>query len=158
TLDLTGQKVKSATIQLAVDDRFTLNINGGEVGSHHGWKPPQQYSIGHLLKPGINVIAVEAENVKANVPANPAGLICSLSILLADGRMIEIASDSSWRCSKQPSERWLTPGFVDSSWQAAKVIAEYGAGPWGKIDPIDDKFEVPYCAGIPHEVRVVYVP
>jgi hypothetical protein len=46
---------------------------------------------------GRNVLAVRAENVAANVPANPAGFICGLSIVMDGGRRIDVKSGGDWR-------------------------------------------------------------
>ena len=43
--------------------------------------------------------------------------------------------------------------------QPAVVVAKYGEGPWGRIDPVqnDDVFG-PQSTGIPGVVRITYVP
>lgn len=146
------------TLAVSADDKFTLYVNGSRVGSHLGWNRPQSYDVSSYLRAGRNVIAIEAENLSSPVAKNPAGLICSLR--LAGPRPTEVMSIQTgpdWRCSKTTEPGWAQPEFDDSKWQRAIVIAEYGGGPWGKVDA-EDKYLVPYAAVIPGERAVLYVP
>ncbi len=101
---------------------------------------------------------MRAENVKADVPKNPAGLICGLSLELEGGGRIEVKSDGHWLASRDEPAKWQRPEFDDSAWPKAKVAAPYGAGPWGKIGGGVDAYDAPYAFGILREIRLVYVP
>ena len=79
------------------------------------------------------MLAVRAENVRADVPKNPAGLIFGLSVELEEGRRVEAVSDAETRASKDEPAGWQKPAFDDAAWAKAKVAAPYGGGPWGKF-------------------------
>ncbi len=54
---------------------------------------------------------------------------------------------------------WQAADFDDSRWPAAKVLAPFGGGPWGGAGAGQaQNFEVPYAAGIPEKIRVIYSP
>ncbi|HZL35694.1 MAG TPA: DUF4038 domain-containing protein [Tepidisphaeraceae bacterium] len=153
-------RVYRATLAVTADDRCAVWINGKEVGSHDTWRTLARFNVlAAQLKPGRNVIAISAENVKSDVVKNPAGLIGNLSIDLNDGKQLHIATDAKWLASQTQPAGWQQPDFDDAAWKTARVAAPYGGGPWGKIDAdSQSQFDVPYPFGISGEVRFVYVP
>ena len=58
-----NQAVRSATIAMTADNEFHLFVNGQQAGDSDNWMMPRKFVIGALLKPGKNVLAVEARNV-----------------------------------------------------------------------------------------------
>ena len=153
-----GKTLAEASLRLTADDRFAVWLNGHPVGSHADWHSGKRFdSLAPWLKPGKNEIAVEAENVQASVPRNPAGLNGVLEAQFDDGTQVQWITDSSWRCSREGSERWRELSFDDSGWVQARRIAAYGESPWGQIGQ-SDPYQVPYAAGIPGVVRIIYVP
>ena len=56
-------------------------------------------NVASALKPGANLIAVDATNTTDS--PSPAGLIGLLSIKLRDGRTIEVPTDQSWESSRE---------------------------------------------------------
>jgi hypothetical protein len=63
TLEPPADQVPSkAELILAVDNRAGVIVNGKPLGIFEGWKPLTRKEIGPLLRPGRNVIAVEANN------------------------------------------------------------------------------------------------
>lgn len=141
------KKITGARLRISADDRFIAQLNGTKLGSGDDWNSPRQFNdAARLLKPGANLLYVEAQNMPAP-HANPAGLIASLEIRFDDGTVKHIVSDGSWSCSKT----------ADGPWSGAMVVARYGGGPWGQIDQqINDAFG-PQATGIPGVVRVIYV-
>jgi hypothetical protein len=154
-----GAEVRRAVLRVTADDRCAVLLNGKPVGEHAGWNVLREFDVTGV-RPGLNVLAVEAENAKADVPKNPAGMICGLVVELADGQRIELRSGPNWRAAREPAGGWAEPGFDDSAWPAAKVGAPLGGPPWGEVKPGGgvDKYVVPYAMGIPAKVRIVYVP
>jgi hypothetical protein len=154
-----GTKLKNATLAIAADDQCTVWLNGQELGSHGDWRNVRRFEqLTARLKPGRNLLAVRAENVQADVPKNPAGLITGLRVELNDGRLLEIRSDVQWRASKKAPAGWEQLAFDDSSWDAARIAAKYGAAPWGKIGTGGgDAYDRPYAFGT-EKVRLAYVP
>jgi hypothetical protein len=134
-------KVASAIVQITADDQFEAFLNGTRIGGSDGgnesWRRPVKLDLAPALKPGENVLKIDAENVAANVPNNPAGLLVGGAVKLIDGTSIPLLSDGSW--------------------SDAKTIAKYGDGPWGRVG--GDQGAIPAAAaGIPDQVRVIYVP
>ncbi len=145
-----------AVLRLAVDDRATVYLNGRRIGVHTGWKPWMETSVAPLLRHGLNMLAVRAENLPAPVSQNPAGLLCGLEIHYADGKVENVLSDGKWAVANRQTPGWTSLDLADEDWPRARVVAPYGAGPWGKLEA-DEPFLVPYCAGTEHE-RIIYVP
>ena len=154
-----GKPIERAVLRLTVDDRFTAYLNGKLVGSHANWMSGGEFAdVGRLLRPGENVLAVRGENGPGPKDANPAGLACVLEVKLGGGETVIVRSDRSWRSSATEPAGWREPGFDDRGCEPARVIARFGEGPWGRNVGVRDEFQVPYAAGIPGTVRVVYLP
>ncbi|MCX5682243.1 MAG: HEAT repeat domain-containing protein, partial [Planctomycetota bacterium] len=128
-----GAAVKAADAFITADNLFTLYLSGKPVGQStsnpNDWNKPKRFDVAALLAPGRNVVAVEG----VNTLDGPAGLLVKFIVTLADGRQISLASDDSWKCSEKESPNWQAPAFDDKSWQAAHIVSEYGAAPWGKF-------------------------
>jgi hypothetical protein len=149
--------ITRATLRLTADDKLVAYLNGERLGSHNTWRSVREFNVTKRLRPGKNLLAVRAENVPAP-QANPAGLLCALEIV-QDGKVTNIASDNSWRVTKNEEPGWTNVVFNDESWGAAKVIAKYGEGPWEKLpEAAYRKYMVPYAAGVPGIARVIYLP
>jgi hypothetical protein len=151
--------VRRAALAVTADDRCTVWLNGQEIGTHTDWHAARRFDLpGGALHPGRNVLAVRAENVKANMAKNPAGLIAGLSIELAGGGTQLITADAKWRSSKEAADGWQQVAFDDSGWPAAKIAAPRGGGPWGNVGVgASTPYDVPQAFGT-NEVRVIYVP
>ncbi len=151
------ERIRPATaiLHISADDRFIANVNGVRVGSHHDWQSPQRYDVTRELHAGENLLAVEAENVAANVAKNPAGLICCLQVTIATGNVIEIRTDATWHSSNKESNGWQSPTFDDHNWPLTMVAAKYGEPPWGMLRANDPPSV--FAAGIGDKTRVVYI-
>jgi hypothetical protein len=150
SFDLPEAEAKgTGTLWLSADDRFAASINGHPVGSHADWKSPQAIDISQHLQSGQNVLTIEAENLppRAGAPADPAGLIASLRVQTADGKVLTIPSDRTWQASIGPEPA--------AKWGDAKEIGPYGCAPWGHITPRASYG--PFATGS-EKVRLVYVP
>ena len=88
----------------------------------------QVYTVTKQMKPGENVLAVEA----ANGAVSPAGLIANLHIVGNRGRDRFTVTDASWKASTEAAANWYEKSFDDSSWQSANVLGIYGCEPWGR--------------------------
>ena len=156
-----GKTVARAALRLTVDDKFTAYLNGELVGSHADWMTGREFTdVKRLLRPGKNVLAVHGENAPGPKDANPAGLSCDLEITLSGEEKAVVKSDDAWRCSRDEADGWQKVDFDDRDWPKAKVVAKFGEGPWGHSVGAGaaDEFMVPYAAGVPGVVRVVYLP
>jgi len=126
----TGQEVTSAEMQLTADDALTLYVNGEEAVSsprvQDAWRTATIVDIAGYLRPGRNVIAIEAVNTQPG----PAGLLATLEVEGA-GDPLRLVTDDAWISSETVPEGWEEPDFDDSAWPAALEAAPYGSGPWG---------------------------
>jgi hypothetical protein len=127
-----------ADLRFAADDACEAYLNGTRVGANDTWQRGLSFPVEKLLKTGENVLAVRAENRPAP-SKNPAGLILRLVATTANGAQVAVISDGSWRTENQPQAQWEQPGFDDSGWKAAAVIAALGQGPWGRVGGFSDK-------------------
>lgn len=154
-----GELAKRGTLWISVDDRFTAYVNGRRVGERVDWRTPHKLDVTLALRPGRNVLAIEAENLPAPAAANPAGLLATLQIETGDGAIASIQSDASWKSSREPApakSEWTAVEFDDASWGAAKEVAAYSQAPWGAIQ--SSATYGPYATGMPGSARVIYAP
>ena len=147
-------------MKLGVDDQARIWLNEQPLGHHTGWRPARRIpGLVALLRPGRNVIAIEAENVATPVPANPAGLLVGFLLTSADGVTASFGSDAEWRVGDVAEEGWRDTGFDDSRWPVARVLAEAGATPWGQVSLGPPTALRPFAAGTADgKLRVTYLP
>jgi len=131
--------VSGAELRVAADDASEAYVNGMRVGANNTWQRAASFEIAKLLHEGDNVLAIRAENMPAPVVQNPAGLIAILDLLLADGKRMRLVTDASWHSSKEGPAGWEQPRFDDSAWKPAGVTADWGGGPWGRIEGLLDR-------------------
>ncbi|MDJ1136300.1 glycoside hydrolase family 78 protein [Streptomyces iconiensis] len=129
--------VGGARLVLTADDGFTLYVNGAEVtgreavGTQKSWAHPARADVTEHLRTGRNVLAVAATNADAGA----AGLLAALE-MTADGATTRFVTGADgWRATdEEPSDgAWREPGYDDGGWQPARKIADWGAGPWGRV-------------------------
>ena len=144
---------RRATLRVTADDSFTAWLNGQQVATGAGHPSPAQVDVTRLLKRGRNVLAIRAENRKAPVTLNPAGLAATLAV---EGVSTVVRSDATWRASRVEADGWRGAAFDDAGWPAALVTARQGEPPWGKIGGGDPLF-APLACGIGDDLKVVYV-
>ncbi|MFJ3496956.1 alpha-L-rhamnosidase [Streptomyces sp. NPDC086091] len=131
-----------ARLLLTADDGYTAYVNGVRVGHADAvspadsWRRPAVIDVTpHLTAGGTAVVAVSATNASPG----PAGLLAVLELTTADG-VRTVVSDGSWKAvDREPAGDWTAPGHDDGAWQQAKVLAAWGGGPWGRVQP----FHVP---------------
>jgi hypothetical protein len=128
TFDLPSDAVpERAGFIFGVDNSAEVFVNGQRVGLFHGWKPLAREEIAPLLRPGRNVIAVEADNVAAS----PAGFV---GVLELSGREPVLFDDKTKAApATDGAGDWADPAFDDSSWATAGELAPADWGPWGRI-------------------------
>lgn len=138
-----NQAVSAATIEITVDDQFDLFINGQAAGTGDGWGTPKKIAVGDFLKPGKNLLAVEARNVGNN--PNPAGVIAKLRIEFKQGSPFTLTTDGGWKSATNVGEGWNTSvTFDDAAWLPTRVIGEYGSQSWGIVSSQDRRLAARY--------------
>ncbi|MCX5768823.1 MAG: glycosyl hydrolase [Candidatus Hydrogenedentes bacterium] len=119
-------KVKSARIKIAVDDEYLLYCNDEFIGEGNNWKLPDEFELIAAVKPGRNVISIEAFNAEGN-----AGLIAGLVVELENGQLGRtLGTGADWLASDTYTVGWNFPDFDDSAWKPATVIGGPEAEPW----------------------------
>lgn len=126
-----GQTVKRAICQMSADNDFALFVNGTPAGKGSNFNAAGHHDITELLKPGKNVLAVLCANHGGS--GNPAGLLGAVKVEFTSGEPLSVYTDAEWRASKSETPNWEQASHDDAAWEKAKVIAEYGGGPWGKV-------------------------
>ncbi len=125
-----GDQISAANFLLTADDGFTLYVNGQQLAASPrvsgSWQTSMLVDVAAGLRPGRNVIAIEA----ANTSVGPAGLIGKLHVEGSVGDPLDLVTDASWKSSNVTATGWQQPDFDDSAWPAALVAAAYGGGPW----------------------------
>lgn len=124
-----GATVRAALATFTGDDEATLFINGQEIGKSGDWRQAQTFEVTAALHPGANVVALHGYNHRRE-----AGLICKIEVLLADGKLLSVVSDGSWKVSGNQATGWNQTGFDDAAWQPVQVEAVLGTGAWGNIE------------------------
>ena len=98
------------------DNEMEIFADGQSLGTDGYWRKPTSYIV-----PGnTRVLSVEGKDTGWQF-----GIIGSTSHGLV--------TDGTWKCSSSFSSGWNSPDFDDQDWPFAKVIANHGASPWGKI-------------------------
>ncbi|MGW2052448.1 alpha-L-rhamnosidase [Streptomyces sp. NPDC001840] len=127
--------VTRARLVMTADDGYTAYVNGAQVahadadGPAENWRRPAVVDLTGRLAPGAQVIAVSATNASTG----PAGLLGVLELTTADG-VRTVATGSGWRSTdREPSGDWRSTGYDDGSWPAARTLAPWGSGPWGRV-------------------------
>jgi alpha-L-rhamnosidase len=125
-----GGQIRAAELQLTADDAFTVYVNGKEASRSptvaDAWRTASVVDVSSSLRPGSNVLAVQAVNSNAG----PAGLLARLHVE-SSGTPFDLVTDGRWTAAESAASGWEQPGFDDSAWPDARVAAGYGGGPWG---------------------------
>jgi signal transduction histidine kinase len=119
--------VTQAILLITADNEYTLYLDGRELGRGAEWRHVGEYTLTGLLSPGHHILAVKAFN-----SSNFAGLIAGLRILLSDGRVIHVKTDSTWKLVPNDASRWTTRSDAPPSWPAVSIVGYLGLGPWWK--------------------------
>lgn len=119
----------TALLDVVVDDRQTVYANGeGPLRPIERDSGPARYDLTRILRPGRNVIAIEAHNV-----TGPGGVIARLTVNGPGGTTTVIGSDGTWRTSRDEQDGWTSADFDDSTWVAAHVIGPAFSLPWSEF-------------------------
>ena len=94
--------------------------DGQSLGTDSNWRNPTTY----LVPGNTRVLSVAGKDTAVGV----FGIIGSTSHGLV--------TDGTWKCSSDLHSGWNSPDFDDQDWPLAKVVANHGDNPWGKIHGI----------------------
>ena len=128
-----GTKVSHAVLYATADDAMQFSLNGHvrliTQPAHEGWRVAQHIDVANALRPGPNELRVLVENAEES----PAGLISRLVITTDKGQNEVQVTDGSWKCLANPGDDWLKAPLDYAALPAVRVVADYGAEPWGRI-------------------------
>ena len=122
-----GRKVKRAVAIVGAEQRCDAWFNGEKIAVSSNASMPEDHDVTGLVRPGENVIAAQATHQRADTPA---GLIGAVKIEFESGEPLLITSGNQWRAAAKVEGGWEKAGYLDSAWQAAKVLGAYGMAPW----------------------------
>jgi alpha-L-rhamnosidase len=124
------RKVTRAILVAGADSSADVYLNGVQTATASDIRLPLAVDVAPLLQPGDNVIAIRTVHSAANTPA---GLMGALRVDFAAGEPLLVKTNSHWRAIVKPEDGWEKPGFLDSAWQAAKELGDFGVAPWGAV-------------------------
>ncbi len=125
--------VESARLCITADNLWLLHVNGQPAAacdmdpSH--WSRARSIEIGSLLRPGRNVIAIEA----LNTVRGPAAVAAALEVRIEGEDLRRHLTGQSWKSNDRPEAGWTSADFDDRKWPAAHVVGEFGMPPWGRV-------------------------
>lgn len=126
------EEALSAEVQISADNRFTLFVNGREVGSGASYSKFFKFDILPHLKKGANQLAVLAVN--DGTQANEAGMIGLFRIKTKNDSLLEIPIHTDWKTSNKEFPEWTSAEFKETdAWVAPVSRGAYGIKPWGNI-------------------------
>ena len=131
TFTVTGE-VEDACVLVTADnvvDELFVNgqaLPGGKAAGK--LRETDLHELSKYLKKGRNVIAVKARN-----EGGPGALILEASVNLTNGKSTIIATDKSWKTTREAPANWADPDFDDTQWAAAHVFGKPPVGPWGPL-------------------------
>ncbi|KAK2463037.1 hypothetical protein APHAL10511_004692 [Amanita phalloides] len=126
-----GAYATGGTIIIDADNRYTVYVNGKQVGNFHDWTHAQRLSF-HLKPTSEIVIAVKATN-----DGGPAGLIVAAEFHVETPKYCSTyvvdVTDGSWKFAYSVPIGFQEPGYVEHNWHHAYVQGPYGIAPWGSV-------------------------
>ncbi|MEV4199898.1 family 78 glycoside hydrolase catalytic domain [Micromonospora globbae] len=131
-----GAQIAVAHLVVTADDDFTAYLDGRQVlhapQQADGWKNARVADVTDLARAadGALTVAVVATN-RPGPSVNPAGLLAKLVVTTTTGERSVLVTDGSWRSADSERTGWQEPGYDDTGWTPAAVLAPYGQGPWG---------------------------
>ncbi|HEY4415058.1 MAG TPA: ATP-binding protein [Verrucomicrobiae bacterium] len=120
--------VVRAELRIAGDNAFKIWLDGQELGGGSDWRTLSIYHLQGTLRPGTHVLAVEGFNDNEQ-----AGIILGLRLEMADGQLMQIRSDTTWRVVPNSDNNWETARHPAADWPDASVAANFGRVPWWAV-------------------------
>ncbi|MCX7918340.1 MAG: beta-N-acetylhexosaminidase [bacterium] len=130
---LKKDEIKSAELIVWADDYGKVFLNGQELFTVTFRDIPKQISVQELLKPDLNILAIEAVNALPTY----AGLVLELRIEYSNGRKEMITGDKHWRVTDRRISGWYNhvPSAREKHWVPVKLLGKGFISPWKtKID------------------------
>ncbi len=123
--------VQSARVFMTADNSFECWVNGRRVGTGDNFHLAGMFDIKPLLRSGLNVLAVTAQNGGAD--PNPAGLAGTILVKFRDGHALEVPTDANWLTAQSAQGKWKTEATPADGWSTAMDLGPVGMAPWGAV-------------------------
>ncbi len=121
--------VRRATLAVSADNKFTAYLNGAKIGSGTEWSAFPKFDVKANLKPGENIVAIEAQN-----EGGSAGLLAELDFATEEGTRAKIVTDASWKTGTSAEAGWQTAAFKPgANWLSPRSLGKLGVQPWGNL-------------------------
>ena len=138
--------VLSAEFFAIADDAMEIYINGSKAvpPSFFDQKPARikirRYEFKDLLKKGKNQLAIIVIN-----KGGPGGLIGKGAIKLANGKVIDLATNEQWKalCAPNAGAHWKVAAFNDKAWKSACKLGDATLKPWANMSDAVNFFGLP---------------
>ena len=127
TIDL-PEDAAVATVTLTADNGYELFVNGQRLGADGTWNQAETYDAAKALRKGKNVLAVRNTN-----QGSVGGLLLEARIRLASGKVLTVATDETWKMTKQAPDGWQKPDFDDGAWDKPSPKGKPPVAPWGDV-------------------------
>ena len=127
-----NSSMESARIAMTADNSFEVWVNGERAGEGNNFHLVATLDVRQMLRPGVNVLAVTAEN--GGTAPNPAGLIGALVVRFKDGQTLTVQTDQSWQATQTTQGNWTTSTTAEGDWSAAMALGQAGIAPWGALE------------------------
>ena len=121
-------RVTYAELRIAADNAYTVWLDGQELGSGSDWRTLSIYHLEGSLGPGTHVLAVEGFNDN-----DQAGVILGLALNMANGQVLQLQSDLTWRVVPNPERGWETVQHPAENWPNASDAKNFGRVPWWSV-------------------------
>ena len=131
-----------ATLDITADSRFTVWLNGSEIGKGDTWRRVYAFDVKKQMVLGKNVVAV-----RAYPGMDAAGVLVRLGYAPNGQAKAAVVSEHSWKATRTLSPGWEQVDFDDRTWLPVRVLGPYGrTEPWKNLtwdSGGDDRFSVP---------------
>lgn len=124
----TGDRIVRARLRMTVDNEFVLLLDGRELGRGSEWREIYDFDLTPLITPGRHTLGIKALN-----SSGFAGMLLGMRLELANGGIIEIKSDESWRVAPSEARGWATKKQAPDSWPPATIVGPLGGSPWWTV-------------------------
>jgi len=112
-------QVANAWMVASCDNAMIVSLNGKILGESDSWEEGLALDASQAIQPGENVLSFEVWNA-----GGIAALVAKMAMVDPQGGIRHLGTGSDWE---------VAPKDTPTEFRSAKVIAEYGSGPWGNV-------------------------
>jgi putative heme-binding domain-containing protein len=110
--------LEKAQLEIGANDAYEVFINGRRVGNDNLSENIKTIDVTTFVRPGMNVIAVRADNVQGTT----AGLFARLYVKPRGEGWRGLGTSETWLSSNSATTGWQTIDYDDRNWRNARFI------------------------------------